>query len=319
MNAGTPLLIGLSAVMVAMERDAAQVLVTRRPSGECALPFGRFDPSAHRTFERSLRDWVRAQTGLDIGYAEQLYTFGDKDRESPEATLIGAPPDAHVISIGYLALTPAPDKIGADFDADWMDWYRFFPWEDRRGGRADRISTEIAPPLMAWAGDDDTRRERVRMSFGLEGARWSEEAVLERFELLYEAGLVAEHARDRRLAVNGTAPLGEAMASDHRRILATAMSRLRSKIKYRPVVFELLPDAFTLTDLQHTAEALLGFHLHTQNFRRALDKTGLVFGTGKMDAGTGGRPAELFEVRRDYARTLSAPGLPAPRRRGDWV
>ena len=146
MSAQTPLLIGLSAVMVAMEGEVAQVLVTRRANGECALPFGRFDPGAHRTFERSLRDWVRAQTGLDIGYAEQLYTFGDKDRERPEATLAGAPADAHVISIGYLALTPAPDTIGADFDADWMDWYRFFPWEDLRGGRPDSMRSQMSRP-----------------------------------------------------------------------------------------------------------------------------------------------------------------------------
>ena len=170
---------------------------------------------------------------------------------------------------------------------------------------------------MGWAGSNEGRRERVRMSFGLEGARWSEEGVLERYELLYEAGLVAECARDRGPGASGAVP-SEAMASDHRRILATGISRLRGKMKYRPVIFELLPDAFTLSELQHTAEALLGFRLHTQNFRRALDKTGLVFGTGEMDAGTGGRPAELFEVRRDYARSLAAPGMPAPRRSGDW-
>jgi hypothetical protein len=313
----SPLLIGLSAVMVAMEGEAAKVLVTRRPSGERALPFGRFDPGAHRTFERSLRDWVRAQTGLDIGYAEQLYTFGDKDRERPEATLAGAPADAHVISIGYLALTPAPDAIGASFDAEWADWYRFFPWEDLRGGRPDLVRADLVPRLMDWAGKDETRRERVRMSFGLDGARWSEEGVLERYELLYETGLVDEFSRDRGMGPQGALP-GEAMASDHRRILATGMSRLRSKIKYRPVVFDLLPERFTLSDLQHAMEALLGFHLHTQNFRRALEKTDLVRGTGEMDAGTGGRPAELFGVRREHARSLGAPGLPAPRRRGDW-
>jgi hypothetical protein len=107
------------------------------------------------------------------------------------------------------------------------------------------------------------------------------------------------------------------MASDHRRILATAISRLRGKIKYRPVLFELMPDRFTLSSLQRSAEAILGLGLHTQNFRRALDKTGLVKGTGAMETGTGGRPAELYRFCREQAASTGAPGLSTPRRSAD--
>jgi hypothetical protein len=107
------------------------------------------------------------------------------------------------------------------------------------------------------------------------------------------------------------------MASDHRRILATALSRLRGKIKYRPVVFELLRERFTLSALQRTVEGILGLSLHTQNFRRALEKTGLVNGTGRLETGTGGRPAELYEFRRDYVRGIAAPGLATPRKTQD--
>jgi hypothetical protein len=310
------LVIGLSAVMVALEDGEPRVLVTRRPSGEDALPFGPFDPEHHRTFDLSLRGWVREQTGFEIGYVEQLYTFGDKDRETPGASLAGPAADARVISVGYLALTPDALPAGAPFEARWEDWYRFFPWEDHREHRPAIIEAEIAPRLRTWAAGNERRLERARIAFGLDGARWIEERVLERYELLYEAGLAAECARDAGLP-EPAVRLGASMASDHRRILATGLTRLRGKIKYRPVVFELLPERFTLSALQRSAEGILGLQLHTQNFRRALDKTGLVTGTGQMETGTGGRPAEYFTFRRDSASSISAPGLATPRKSVD--
>jgi hypothetical protein len=88
------------------------------------------------------------------------------------------------------------------------------------------------------------------------------------------------------------------MTLDHRRILATGISRLRGKIKYRPVVFELMPPEFTLLNLQRLIEALSGKRLHKQNFRRLVEREGLVESTGKIDTHTGGRPAQLFGFRR---------------------
>ena len=105
------------------------------------------------------------------------------------------------------------------------------------------------------------------------------------------------------------------MASDHRRILATALSRLRGKVKYRPVAFELMPEAFTLSALQQTVEAIIGYRLHKQNFRRALDRAGFVEGTGKMESQTGGRPAELYRYRREALAGLPSLGLATPKLR----
>ena len=316
MTQSSPLLIGLSAVMVAVEADAPRMLITQRETGEDALPFGVFDPDRHRTFDLSLRGWVREQTGFELGYVEQLYTFGDKDRETPEATLAGTAPNARVISVGYLALTPEARPAGDSFEARWQSWYRFFPWEDHRSGRPAIIDAHIAPRLMTWAAGNERRLERARAAFALDGIRWIEERVLDRYELLYEAGLVIECARDAGLP-EPDVRLGEPMASDHRRILATAISRLRGKIKYRPVVFELMPDRFTLSSLQRAVEGILGLSLHTQNFRRALDKTGFVIGTGAMETSTGGRPAELYSYNRDSAFDASTTGLSAPRKTAD--
>ena len=98
------------------------------------------------------------------------------------------------------------------------------------------------------------------------------------------------------------------MRFDHRRILATAIARLRAKLKYRPVVFELMPREFTLTELQRTVEAISGRHLHKQNFRRLVETAALVEPTGETSTATGGRPAALFRFRREVVQERPAPG-----------
>ena len=104
------------------------------------------------------------------------------------------------------------------------------------------------------------------------------------------------------------------MASDHRRVVATALGRLRGKLTYRPVVFELLPDEFTLLDLQTTVEALAGVRLHKQNFRRLVERTRLVEGTGRLTESTGGRPPEVFRFRPEVILERPRPGLNVPYR-----
>lgn len=319
-DTGQDLVVGLNAVIFAAKEEEPSVLVAEGlATAETALPFGPFDPAAHRTFEIGLREWVREQTGFELGYVEQLYTFGDKGREAPLAALAGAA-GARVISVGYLGLAPQARALkGAG--ASWAGWNRFFPWEDHRAGRPAVLSEVIEPALRSWAdeagapGRRAARYERARATFGLDGSVWNEERALDRYELLYEAGLVAEAARDQagEVTAKPVDGLGEPMASDHRRILATAISRLRGKIKYRPVVFELMPDLFTLSQLQKVVEGIVGYPIHKQNFRRALDRAGFVEGTGKMQSQTGGRPAELYRFRRAAVRTGEALGLSTPR------
>lgn len=303
--------IGLSAVVIALRDRRACVLTTPGEDGSAALPFGPFDPARDRTFERALRDFVTAQTGFRLGFVEQLYTFGDLGRASPRAT---PGPERHrEVSVGYLALTAdAADAPSAE--AQWTPVLDFFPWEDRRDG-APACLPALTEGLAAWAADDPKRQARVDTLFATApGQRWAEGRVLERYELLYEAGLVAEAARDDDLAAPDAAP-GRPMVSDHRRILATGLGRLRSKLQYRPVLFDLMPPAFTLSGLQTAAEAVTGLSLHKQNFRRGVERTGLIQATGRLSSATGGRPAELFRVAEADLSGAETLGLPLPAQR----
>ena len=277
--------ISLSAVVVSLREGEASVL-TSRGEGEAALPSGPFDPLHDRTFELALRAFVTTQTGFGLGFVEQLYTFGDAGRSSPKVT--PGPERQREVSVGYLALTA---DAGAASAERWSRIFDHFPWEDRRGAELDPALSEA---LEAWAGRDVRRRARMEALFARDdGRRWNEERALDRYELLYEAGLVAEAARDQDRAAPDL-PTGRPMASDHRRILATGLGRLRSKLKYRPVLFDLTPETFTLSQLQAAAEAVTGLTLHKQNFRRGVERTGLVEATGALASATGGRPAELY-------------------------
>jgi hypothetical protein len=316
----TAIEIGLTAAIVAAEADEPTILVAGDGTdGEprAGLPSGPFDPHEHRTFEMGLRAWVEAQTGLRVGYVEQLYTFGDRGRHADANDR-----SPHGVSVGYLALTrQSEDKAVLQASGSGFEpWYRFFPWEDWRNERPAILDDAILPELEEWAErplpDESrrplSRRERLRLCFATSGGPWDEEKALDRYELLYEAGLVEEARRDGREAALKRAKLpslGEAMRFDHRRILATAIARLRAKLKYRPVIFELMAPEFTLTELQHTVEAISGRHLHKQNFRRLVETAALVEPTGEMSMTTGGRPAALFRFRRDVLQERPATGL----------
>ena len=295
-KAASAIRIELNAVIVAVE-DSVPYLLT---ADGLALPSGPLE-TAHRTLEQGLRAWAKLKGQQALGYVEQLYTFADRGRTS-----VGE----RAVSIGYLALVhEATEAQGAARSP----WYLHFPWEDHRDGAPKIIAAIITPALSAWknaAPDSAAKRERaerIRIAFPADPRAWNEELVLQRYELLWEAGLVSEAGK------NAKNTLGLAMPYDHRRIVATAMARLRAKIKYRPVVFELLPPQFTLLQLQNTVEALAGLRLHKQNFRRLVEAQGLVEETGAMTSGISGRPAKLFAFRRQVLQERGTAGTKLPR------
>jgi hypothetical protein len=292
--------VDLIAVLVAVAegRPLAMTIDDGR-----ALPSGPFEVG-HRSLQSGLRAWVERQTRHPFGYVEQLYTFADSDRR-------GGADGARAISISYLGLTRAGHAAAPH--AGWRPWYDYFPWEDHRSGAPALIARTIAPGLQRWAGTGDVRtarRARAAITFGLDGRRWNEELVLQRYELLYEAELI--HEASRGGPHGGGLALGLPMIGDHRRILATGIARVRAKIKYNPVVFELMPPVFTLLQLQRCVEAIAGLSVHKPNFRRLIEQQQLVEETGETVTDTGGRPAKAFRFRPAVREERAAAGAKLP-------
>jgi hypothetical protein len=354
--------LGLTAVILAVAEATPRVVTVRSgfeippgfgagdapPPHRDALPGAPFEPGRFRTLQDGVRAVAAGVSGVSLRYVEQLYTFGDRFRDPHEA--FGGP---RAVTVGYLALVRAEAASGPA--AQWRDLYDFFPWEDWREARPAVLDTVILPALRRWAAgpasaaEGERRNERIDLAFaagssgpGNSGPGSSGPGgggmdagdkdagpipaglVLERYELLYEAGLVVESYRDRDLLrragleTGALAPdmpraLGRPMARDGRRILACALDRLRGTLKIRPLVFELLPPVFTLHQLQQVVESLAGARLHKQNFRRLVLTGGLVEATGIMETQTGGRPAGLFRYRRHAIHQRTSTGaLPEP-------
>lgn len=316
--AAEPIAVGLDAVIFAMHGDEPAVAVIPsargQRAGDGALPCGPFLPREHDTLEAGLRFWVKRQTGIELGAARQLCTIGSGNGSADGAPMTGPP----AIVVCYLALV-GPSRFNDRDGGIWQSWYAYLPWEDWRRGKPDCLKQDIEPRLAAWAGLADAPREvrgspdtmdrsrRLRILFGFDGAAWDEEKVLGRYELLCEAGLLGEGAAAPILAP--LPRLHHALHGDHARLLAGAVGELRRSIKWQPAIFDLMADTFTLFELQKTVEAILGPHLHKQNFRRLVEAGGLVEPTGDHRFRTGGRPARLYRFRRDVVLERLAPGV----------
>lgn len=286
----------LLAVVVAMVDEEPCVLTLGEPP---RLPAGPLMPG-HRSLQAATRAWVEEQTGRTLGYLEQLYTFADLDHADSGRSL----------SVSYLGLTTPTSATGL---GRWQAVYELLPWEDLRDGQP--VSESLVAALRSWARREPAgaakRWERCAVTFGLDGLPWRAETVLQRYELMYEVGLVPESPAEWRLPDADLAP-GARMLGDHRRVLATGLARLRSKIQYRPVVFELMTPEFSLRQLQDCVEALAGTPVHTQNFRRLVEQQDLVEDTGRRDASTGGRPARLYRFRREIVQRREVAGTRLP-------
>ncbi len=299
----------LVAVLIAVTDSEAKVLTVDHG---ISLPSGPLTP-IHRSLQAGVRQWVETQTHQPLGYVEQLYTFVDTNRQTSSGH--------YLIYISYLGLVREESKPFES--AFWHNWYTYFPWEDHRQGAPGFIEEKFYPIFRHWinAGnsiaEQKSREQRVKLCWGITPFSWNEEYVLQRYELMYEIGILpeAQATADQNSHINHSALYGQPMAHDHRRVLASAMARLRAKIKYRPVIFELMPPAFTLLQLQQSIEALAGITLHKQNFRRFIAQQELIEETGKMDQSGPGRPARLYQFREDVLleRSLSGSKLPISR------
>lgn len=319
--------VDLTAVMLRVKDSEPQVMTVQSP---LSLPSGAFSPDKHRTLELGLRSWVQEQTGQVLGYVEQLYTYGNWNRnyESRHGN--------RNVTVGYYALVPYV-KTDKSLPGRWVNLYSFFPWEDFRNGVPEVVEKIIKPSLFDWINEAENlvekslREDRVKVNFG-DFRTWDMSRVLFRYELLYEVGLVAESHRDwddwakdaeYRLPITSkrindneyrelSLKLGSVMSGDHRRILASTTGRIRGKLPYRPIVFKLLQDKFTLLSIQRVYEGLTGVLLHKQNFRRYLKQGKYVVDTGDVDSSGPGRPAALYKFRRDVEAERINIGLNLP-------
>lgn len=188
--------------------------------GKWALPGGfvEMDESLEEAAARELKE----ETDLSDIYMEQLYTFGDVDRD----------PRMRVISVAYMALVPKEK-------------------------------------LHPVAGDDAAN------------VRWFTIKTQEDGSLL--------------LLANGVTLTEESIAFDHEKVIKTALQRMRNKVEYTDIAFELAGDIFTLTQLQSVYEAILGRELHKPNFRRSIADR--VEKTGEKETQSLHRPSCLYRKK----------------------
>lgn len=212
--------VTVDVVIFSLIEEALCVLLVKRKQwpfgGMWAIPGGfvRMDESLETAAARELAE----ETGVRDVYVEQLYTFGDPDRD----------PRTRVITVAYFAIVPADavDEPVAGSDAADTGW---FPVDDL--------------PELAF---------------------------------------------------------------DHAAIVDYALTRLRYKLEYTMVGFELLPDTFTLSELQHAYELILGETLDKRNFRRKVLSAEILEYTGKKRREGEGRPARLYRYREDAIAEVKA-------------
>ena len=316
------------AVLVAINEHTARVLTVDQGK---LLPNGPLMP-LHRSLQAGVRQWVEEQTQQPLGYIEQLYTFVDTNRRSVDGHAL-----VYVSYLGLVQETQTQELQSQAIWRDWYDYFPWE--NHLEGMPSIIMDFIVPTLLDWANDTEDTtaqrrRHQRIRLCWGLneafladenvkhkdagtnsnsdnnnEGRKWVAEHVLLRYEMLYEAGLIPEapsypasylsNAKTAHLPENWSQLIGVPMYYDHRRVIATAISRLRAKIEYRPLIFGLMPDVFTLSQLQKSVEALSGVRLHKQNFRRLLDSQNLVIKTGESSSTQRGRPAKLYRFCHD--------------------
>ncbi len=169
--------------------------------------------------------------------------------------------------------------------SDWWPLFDLFPWEDWRKAPPKVIGDILLPKCLRWNGQLPKQERRdaayICALFGAEPFPWIAQNLAARFALLYQAGLLPEALRDRSGASisvrhHHIQVFGQTMYGNDRLQLAKALSQLRKNMSHSPMVKWLLPDPFSLGDLQKILEHITGIGLHTQNFRRDVLRSSLI-------------------------------------------
>ncbi|WP_103105644.1 NUDIX hydrolase [Brevibacillus reuszeri] len=229
--------------------------------GQWALPGGFVSPS--ESLEEAARRELRTETNLDNIYLEQLYTWGEVDRD----------PRTRVISTSYMALvnSEALEVIAGD-DADEAEWFQL---EDK-WLRETKTATPDGSITEKWI-ELHLRHEDVELSATIKVTKT----------------VTGRSVRETREIVEANQ-----IAFDHAQIIQYALERLRNKIEYTDIAFALMPELFTLTELQQVYEVILGKELLAAAFRRKVaDK---VIETNQYRKNAGHRPSKYFRFNPEW-------------------
>ena len=224
-----------------------------------AIPGGfvNIDESVDEAVYRELKE----ETNIDNVYLEQLYTWGDVNRD----------PRMRVISVSYMALVPEEDlKPQAGDDALEVRWFTV----EKEYLNQDHNDESKACYDLYLESDDE---ERISIHY------YCKESVKKIGKSTIKDFKVSNIYSQNKLAF------------DHYQIINTAIDRLRNKLEYTPIAFNLMPETFTLTELQQVYETILNQELITPNFRRKI--CDLVEAVPEKRAGAGHRPAQLFKYK----------------------
>ena len=239
-----------------------KILLIRRKEhpyiGQWAIPGGfvRLKESLEQAAYRELYE----ETGVDNIYLEQLYTFGATNRD----------PRGRVISSAYMSLVDMNQistKAGTDAaDAKWFD-----------------IHYNVVNHIVKSEGKRSVETKEIEIELKHKNIRLK--AVVEVVKIVS-----GKHVTFERKLLSSNR-----LAFDHGVIIQTGLERLRSKVNQSDIVFQLMPELFTLTELQKTYEVILGHPLSKANFRRKIAK--YVEETDKIVHSKGHRPSKLFKYK----------------------
>lgn len=272
--------------------------------GMWALP-GGFVQVEESLEDAAIRE-LREETGVSDVYLEQLYTWGDVNRD----------PRTRVISTSWLALADSSQlELHADDDAVDAAWFavKCVPMQQgektsdaskmataaslRSGAETDSDSDTVSDTESGVKTDADNKNP---MSFSRAGYRCSDFLLtLTNGPLVLEATVrLTETLSGNIIRSTWEVLSSEGIAFDHAKIITCGIERLRSKIQYTDIAFHLMPEAFTLTALQQVYEVLLGKELLKANFRRKT--AGMVAETGRTTKDAGHRPSMLYRFNPDW-------------------
>lgn len=227
-----------------------------------ALPGGfvKMDESLEEAAVRELKE----ETNIDNVYMEQLYTWGEVDRD----------PRARIISTSYMALADSSTlEVIANDDAADVKWFS--------------VQCKLFQEHKTLTNTGYEQQRLYKLKLTCEGEKVLE-AVIKKVKTVNE----------RTVRAYSTIEESSGIAFDHAGIIEYALERLRAKIEYTDIAFNLMPELFTLTQLQQVYEVILDTELLKANFRR---KTAhMVIETNQFTKDAGHRPSKLYRFNTGW-------------------